>query len=214
MMSRPPRAGGLQVCTIIARNYLPAARVLASSFLAHNPGGRIAVLVIDDVLGVIDADREPFEVLRPEDLFSDLAELHRMATIYEITEFATSMKPWLLEHLLDRGEKSVLYLDPDIGVFDRLDELAEVAQRTGIALIPHARSPFPRDEKMTSESANPGGRGLQPRIHRGRAGVQIVPRLLERTSRARVPQRSTEHEVRRPTLGRFRAGHVRLWHRP
>ena len=101
------------------------------------------MLVIDDVLGVIDADREPFEVLRPEDLFSDLAELHRMATIYEITEFATSMKPWLLEHLLDRGEESVLYLDPDIGVFDRLDELADIAQRTGIALIPHARSPFP-----------------------------------------------------------------------
>jgi glycosyltransferase involved in cell wall biosynthesis len=153
MVSGPPRAGGLQVCTIIARNYLPAARVLTSSFLAQNPGGRIAVLVIDDVMGVVEADREPFEVLRPEDLFSDSAELHRMATIYEITEFATAMKPWLLEHLLDRGEESVLYLDPDIGVFDRLDELADVAQKTGIALIPHARAPFPRDQKMTSESA-------------------------------------------------------------
>lgn len=153
MVSAASREGGLQVCTIVARNYLPAARVLASSFLAENPGGRIAVLVIDDVLGVVDTDREPFEVLRPEDLFSDAVEVHRMAAIYEITEFATSMKPWLLEHLLDRGAASVLYLDPDICVFDRLDELADVAEDHGIALIPHARSPFPRDGKMTSETA-------------------------------------------------------------
>jgi glycosyltransferase involved in cell wall biosynthesis len=148
-----PRAGGLHICTIVARNYLPAARVLASSFLAHNPGGQVSVLVTDDVYGVVDGDHEPFELIRPEDLFVDQVELHRMAAIYEITEFATSMKPWLLEHLLERGARSVLYLDPDIGVFDRLDDLADVAEDLGIALIPHARAPFPRDQKMTSESA-------------------------------------------------------------
>ena len=135
------------------RNYLPAARVLTSSFLAHNPGGQVSVLVTDDVHGVVDADQEPFEVINPEDLFADPTELHRMAAIYEITEFATSLKPWLLEHLLDRGAESVLYLDPDIGVYDRLDELADIAKERQIALIPHARAPFPRDGKMTSESA-------------------------------------------------------------
>ena len=153
MRAPVPREGGLHICTIVARNYLPAARVLTSSFLAHNPGGQVSVLVTDDVHGVVDADQEPFEVINPEDLFADPTELHRMAAIYEITEFATSLKPWLLEHLLDRGAESVLYLDPDIGVYDRLDELADIAKDHQIALIPHARAPFPRDGKMTSESA-------------------------------------------------------------
>jgi hypothetical protein len=44
----------VQICTIIARNYLPFARVLATSFIEHNPGGRVAVLVIDDVDGDVD----------------------------------------------------------------------------------------------------------------------------------------------------------------
>ena len=30
----------VQICTIIARNYLPAARVLAASFLEHHPDGQ------------------------------------------------------------------------------------------------------------------------------------------------------------------------------
>jgi glycosyltransferase involved in cell wall biosynthesis len=143
----------VQICTIVARNYIPAARVLTKSFLEQHPDGAVTVLVLDDVDGSIDDGAEPFEVLRPEDLFEDVVELHRMETIYELTEFATSMKPWLLRHLLDRGAASVLYLDPDIGVFDRLDELADLAVSSGIVLIPHARAPFPRDGKMTSESA-------------------------------------------------------------
>jgi glycosyltransferase involved in cell wall biosynthesis len=148
-----PTEKGLQICTIVARNYLPAARVLASTFLAHHPDGAVSVVVVDDVRGVVDADREPFEVINVGDLFSDQLDMHRMAAIYEITEFATSVKPWLLEYLLDRTGGPVLYLDPDIGVFDRLDDLARLADEVGIALIPHARAPFPRDGKMTSESA-------------------------------------------------------------
>jgi glycosyltransferase involved in cell wall biosynthesis len=143
----------VQICTIVARNYIPAARVLSKSFLEQHPEGRVAVLVLDDVGQSIDDSAERFEVLRPEDLFEDSIELHRMQTIYELTEFATSMKPWLLRYLLDRGADSVLYLDPDIAVFDRLDELVELAESTGIVLIPHARAPIPRDGKMTSESA-------------------------------------------------------------
>ena len=146
-------AAGLHVCTIVARNYLPAARVLADSFLDQHPDGHMTVLVIDDVDVEIDGAKEQFELLRPEDLFEDRVELHRMETIYELTELATSFKPWLLRHLLDAGAPCALYLDPDIRVYDRLDELSDLAERTGITLIPHAREPLPRDGKMTSESA-------------------------------------------------------------
>ena len=104
------------ITTIIARNYLAHARVLARSFLAHHPDGRVVVLLIDP-LGAANRTAEPFEVVTPTDLAIEPAEFRRMATMYDATELATAVKPWLLRHLLDvRGEEAVTYLDPDIVV--------------------------------------------------------------------------------------------------
>jgi hypothetical protein len=143
----------IRICTIIARNYLPAARVLASSFLEHNPSGHVAVLIIDDVRGDVDPEDEPFEVVRPEDLDLDAGEFHRMAMIYALVELATALKPWLLRHLLSRPDaKAVMYLDPDIRVYAPLDEVSALAEAEGIVLTPHVTSPIPRDGKMTDEN--------------------------------------------------------------
>ncbi len=77
------------VCTIVARNYLPAARVLAESFLEHHPAGHVHVLVVDDLAGEVDAAAEPFEVVRPEDLDLTRDEFLRMAMLYDVTELCT-----------------------------------------------------------------------------------------------------------------------------
>ena len=50
----------MNICTIIAKNYVAHARVLAESFLEHHPEGACYALVIDDVEGYIDAASEPF----------------------------------------------------------------------------------------------------------------------------------------------------------
>ena len=141
-------------CTIIARNYLPAARVLATSFRQHHPAGRLFVLVLDDPLGEVDGGTEPFEVLHLMDLDIEQSELRHMAASYSVMEFATAVKPWLLHSLLRRGgTQSVLYLDPDIQVFHPLDELTQLAEEHGIVLTPHVTAPMPRDHKMTSETS-------------------------------------------------------------
>jgi len=141
----------VHVCTIAARNYLPFVRTLATSFRAVHPDGRMTTLIIDDITGEVDAAAEPFELLRLEDLGTDLAELHRMAMLYDVTEFSTSLKPWLLQALLDAGSPSVLYLDPDIQVFAPLDDLADLAVARGIVLTPHTTVPFPLDGKKTDD---------------------------------------------------------------
>jgi glycosyltransferase involved in cell wall biosynthesis len=150
---RPSHADGVWACTIIARNYLPAARVLATSFLSHHPSGRVFVLVLDDPFGELDSGTEPFEVLHLTDLEIERSELHQMAASYSVTEFATAVKPWLLDALLRRGNPSVLYLDPDVQVFHPLDELSHLAETNGIVLTPHVTAPMPRDQKMTSETS-------------------------------------------------------------
>ena len=106
----------MEICTIVARNYLAAARVLACSFAEHHPGGRCWTLVIDDVAGEIEPEDEPFELLRPEDL--SIEPWPRMVAGYGVLELSTAVKPWLLRHLLhERGAERVTYLDPDIQFF-------------------------------------------------------------------------------------------------
>ncbi|HEX6390873.1 MAG TPA: hypothetical protein VFZ89_15540, partial [Solirubrobacteraceae bacterium] len=147
-------AGGsrpMDICTIIAANYAPFARVLAESFRAHHPQGRVFVLVIDDVEGFLDPPNEPFEIVRPQDLSID--EFDRMAALYSILELSTAVKPWLLRYLLhERGAAALAYLDPDIEVFDRLDELEALLHEHRLVVTPHLTAPMPRDGLRPSET--------------------------------------------------------------
>jgi len=139
------------VCTIIARNYLPAARVLAASVFRHHPDALVSVLVIDQRDEPAGPD-EPFDLLRLEEIGLDPGELEKMAAVYDVMELSTAVKPWLLATLLKRGASAVLYLDPDIEVYAPLDEIAALAMSESIVLTPHVTAPVPRDHKSVAES--------------------------------------------------------------
>jgi glycosyltransferase involved in cell wall biosynthesis len=139
----------MDACTIIACNYLAPARVLARSFRRHHPDGRFWTLVIDDVDCSIDAEAEPFELLRPADI--DCEEFDAMAARYSVLELATAVKPWLLRHLMARVGGPITYLDPDIEVFASLTHLDDLAAEHGVVLIPHNRQPLPDDDRRPSQ---------------------------------------------------------------
>lgn len=140
----------MNICTIIARNYLAQARVLARSFKEFHPDGNCTVLVIDDPAGYIDPAAEQFELLTTDDI--GLPDVERMAAFYDVMEFSTAVKPWLLRTLLARpGVDSVSYLDPDIQVFASLAKIEEKAREHGIVLTPHFTAPLPRDGRKPSE---------------------------------------------------------------
>lgn len=140
----------MNICTIIARNYLAQARVLADSFKEVHPDGNCTVLVIDDSAGYIDPVAERFELLTIHDI--GLPDAERMAAYYDVMEFSTAVKPWLLRTLLARpGIDSVSYLDPDIQVFSSLAKIEEKALEHGIVLTPHFTAPLPRDGRQPSE---------------------------------------------------------------
>jgi FkbM family methyltransferase len=141
--------------TIVARNYLPAAAVLARSYLDAHPGAPFTVLVVDAREGELAelAGRVPgAAVIGPEELGSDPAEFLRMATYYTVTELCTAVKPWLLRALL-REHETAMYLDPDIRVYAPFAaEVAEHAARHGLVLTPHVLEPMPRDGLRPSEA--------------------------------------------------------------
>jgi glycosyltransferase involved in cell wall biosynthesis len=139
----------VHACTIIARNYLPAARVLANSFREHHPDGNFSVLVVDDPDHTITD--EPFQVLHLEDLGIEHDEALRMAAIYDVMELCTALKPWLLANRWENGASVAIYLDPDIRIYAPLTDLPPLAQDKGIVLIPHVTYPMLRDGLRTNE---------------------------------------------------------------
>jgi FkbM family methyltransferase len=150
-MSEPRTCAG----TIVARNYLPAARVLGESFLRHHPDAGFAVLVIDADAGELadlTGDLPGVRFLGPDDIALEPAEFGRMALAYSVTELCTAVKPWLLHTLLAEYEVAI-YLDPDIEVFGSFaDEVATRAAEDEIVLTPHVLEPMPRDGLRPSEA--------------------------------------------------------------
>jgi glycosyltransferase involved in cell wall biosynthesis len=141
----------MHVCTIVARNYLAAARVLARSFRANNPDGTCWTLVIDDIDGEVDGAGEPFEVVRPEELA--IEPWDRMTAGYSVLELSTAVKPWLVRHLLNQPSVArVTYLDPDIQVFDSLAEVDDLLREHPLVVNPHLTAPMPRDGRKPAET--------------------------------------------------------------
>jgi glycosyltransferase involved in cell wall biosynthesis len=139
----------LEVCTIIAKNYVAHARVLAKSLAEHHPDSRLWTLVIDDFARYLEPADEPFEILTPADI--GCKPFTRMALRYTVLELSTAVKPWLLRHLLARTGAPVTYLDPDIKIYGSLARLDQLAADHGVVVIPHNTEPIPSDGLKPSQ---------------------------------------------------------------
>jgi 2-polyprenyl-3-methyl-5-hydroxy-6-metoxy-1,4-benzoquinol methylase/glycosyltransferase involved in cell wall biosynthesis len=140
----------VNVCTIVAKNYLAHARVLALSLREQHPDSELTVLVLDGVDGFVDPEQEPYRLLGPQDI--DCEPFEQMVSSYSVIELSTAVKPWLLRKLLTEQDHAV-YLDPDIRVVSPLDEIGELATEHGIVLTPHNLTPIPRDGRYPSEES-------------------------------------------------------------
>ena len=138
-------------CTIVARNYLAHAKVLARSFQEHHPDCPFAILIVDD-LHATERRSDGIEVLSLVDIGLEPGDAYRMPMIYNVTELSTAVKPWLLRRFLNGETESVIYFDPDIEIFSPLYDLAALARKHSIVLTPHITEPIPRDQMRLSES--------------------------------------------------------------
>jgi hypothetical protein len=136
-------------CTIVARNYLPYARVLEDGWRRHHDGVPLRVLVIDEDEGT--AWRQGLEVVSPADLGLSPDEISRMRGIYDVAEITTALKPHLLRHLLDEGFEVAVFLDSDTDVHASVRHVGAPAERHGVVLSTHLLRPPPRDGLSPSE---------------------------------------------------------------
>jgi SAM-dependent methyltransferase len=145
----------VNICTIIARNYLAHARTLAASFLEHHPDATCVVLVIDEINDAFDPGGEQAVIVGPGDLGFKPGEFADMAARYDVLELSTAVKPWLLRHMLEHYDdgSGIAYFDPDIQVHSRMVELEEMLAAHAVVLTPHLTEAMPRDGKRPDEPA-------------------------------------------------------------
>ena len=139
------------VCSVISSNYFAQARVLQKSLKATNAD-------LDFVLLVLDFEELDEKLSNPDfqiiglGALGNAAPFRRMRLIYNVVEFATSVKPFLLNHLLSQGYEVAIYLDPDILVCGDFSPVVSKVAIDSILLTPHALTPYPRDGLSPSET--------------------------------------------------------------
>ncbi len=136
----------LAIFTICSYNYLPYARVLFASLQAHHPEAKLFLCLADRPLATDNTDGQDWDVI-PAALLP-IPDFEAFAFRYDIVEFNTALKPFMFLYLLERLRfDAVLYFDPDIQLFGRLDvELARMAVGASFVLTPHILAPLETEE--------------------------------------------------------------------
>ena len=128
-------------CTIVAHNYVPMASVLAESLSEVHPEIVMHTVVIDHPASALNLEIPNSLILTIDEIDLKKNNYQTQASIYDVTEFATSVKPFVLEQLLCDFDV-VLYLDPDIQIFSSLDAIISMTYEHGWSLTPHVTKPY------------------------------------------------------------------------
>lgn len=131
----------LSFFTICSKNFFAYAHTLFDSVREHYPDANFYVALCDRRDGMIEREREPFEIIELDQL--DIPALPGMIERYNITELNTSIKPFVFDYLFSRcGEENVVYVDPDILIISPLREVEELlAQGAEAVMTPHVLDP-------------------------------------------------------------------------
>src|SRR2546427_463517 len=135
--------------TIVTKNYLSYARVLASSFLEYHPDVPFFTLLVDEEDGHFAPSTEPFHLVRVADL--EIPNLTSFLFKNSQQQVAIAAKPYFLSHLLGQGFGGAMFLDPDILVLNDLFALWEKISQHAIVLTPHFLAPLEREGRAERE---------------------------------------------------------------
>ena len=122
--------------------YVSRARVLRQSLRAVHPEWPVWAVVIDEPPPGVDAAAALGEfdgVLKLADL--GIAGGLDWLLRHDVVEACTAVKGQALRLLLKRGAGAVLYFDPDVAVFNRLDPVLAALAGGSIVLTPHQLAP-------------------------------------------------------------------------
>ncbi len=123
------------VFTIASKNYLSQVRTLLSSVKRHHPEVQTCLVLCDRVDGCFEPSAESFQMITAEELGID--RWREFAFKYTCLELNTAVKPYAINTFLRKfGCQRLIYLDPDIVVYQPLDELFDLLNSHSVILTP------------------------------------------------------------------------------
>lgn len=137
------------IFTICSKNYFAQAKVLFQSVKHYAKDVDFYVLLADEI-GEFDIKSEGINVVEAKTL--GIEGYADMAFKYDVIEYNTSVKPFFITKLFDKYEyEKVLYLDPDMALFDSPDLIFSLLDEKDIVLTPHLTKPYIDYVGCTSE---------------------------------------------------------------
>ena len=129
--------------TILARNYLPNALTLSDSLRRHGNGTPLVAFLTDATPQTELPEIDGVRWMLPTSLELPERTVLELLMFYDLVEFATAVKPLVLQRLL-RDHEQVVYLDPDTYLVSEMAELQPALDDgAGIVLTPHYLTPPP-----------------------------------------------------------------------
>lgn len=128
--------------TLCSNNYLAQAKVLGDSFIEHHPESKFIIGLIDRLNDEIDyAEFKHFNIITVEEI--GIESMDKLILKYNITEFNTAVKPFYFKYLFSNfSEDKIFYIDPDIKVFSRFEEVESLLDKYNIILTPQSCCPI------------------------------------------------------------------------
>lgn len=139
----------IAIGTIVAKNYVSHARVLADSLRCQHPDVPFYVLLADDVDGAFDPAAEPYTMLTLR--ACELERIVRFADQSTPQAIAVAAKPVLLARLLEYGFDAALFLDPDILIVADLTPVFDPLHRHPVLLTPHLLAPVQGSNRIARD---------------------------------------------------------------
>lgn len=130
------------VFTSICMNYLPKALVLGESLKKHNKNVKFVVVLLEREIPDCwpkKAEKIIDKVILAKDL--GFEDFDKFIFKHSIVEASTSVKGKALVYLLEHESDKVVYIDPDIKIYNSLNELSKMLDEHEIILTPHLTIP-------------------------------------------------------------------------
>jgi len=129
--------------TVIAQNYVALAATLNKSMRDSNPETEFIIILVDGVPSEISEYAKKYNLnIKSAIDFMDKEKFQKMAFYYEITEFCTSIKPFIMHKLIEHAN-IVTYIDPDIYVYQNFENnIYNELINHDILLTPHICEPI------------------------------------------------------------------------
>jgi hypothetical protein len=127
--------------TIVAKNYVSYAITLCNSIQSAYQNARIYIIFADGITEDIRDIFKDYNILTDSDL--ELPDIYSFRYRYSVMEYSTALKPFAFLKLFKLEYESVIYLDPDIYVLNKLIDIDNAFHdHYSVVLTPHLLSPI------------------------------------------------------------------------